>query len=78
MALVRALGPGQLAVGPAPARLAVALSVHTDAVVGACRVQAIHCKDKTHTHTHIHTHTHTHTRTHTTTDTHTYAHTGRR
>lgn len=44
VALVRALGPGQLAVQPPPARLAVALPVHADAVVGARRVQAIHCE----------------------------------
>lgn len=43
VALVRALGPGQFAVEPSPPRLAVALSVHADAVVGTRRVQAIHC-----------------------------------
>lgn len=43
VALVRTLGPGQLAVQPSPAWLAVALPVHTDAIVGAGRVQAIHC-----------------------------------
>lgn len=44
VALVRALGPGQLAVQAPPAGLAVALPVHADAVVGARRVQAIHCE----------------------------------
>lgn len=44
VALIGALGPGQLAVQPPPAGLAVALPVHADAVVGARRVQAIHCE----------------------------------
>lgn len=43
MALVRALGPGQFAVEPSPAWLTVALPIHTDAIVGTCRIQAIHC-----------------------------------
>lgn len=43
VALVRALGPGQLAVEPPPSWLTVALPVHTDAVVGTRWVQAIHC-----------------------------------
>lgn len=43
VALIRALGPGQLAVEPSPTGLTVALSVHADAVVGTRRVQAIHC-----------------------------------
>lgn len=42
MALVWALGPGQLTVEPSPAWLTVALPIHTDAVVGARRIQAIH------------------------------------
>lgn len=44
--LVGTLGPGQLAVQPPPAGLAVALPVHADAVVGARRVQAIHCEEQ--------------------------------
>lgn len=43
MALVWALGPGQLAVEPSPAWLTVALPIHTDAIVGTCGIQAIHC-----------------------------------
>lgn len=43
VALVWALGPGQLAVKPPPARLTVALPIHTDAIVGTCGIQAIHC-----------------------------------
>lgn len=43
MALVWALGPGQLTVEPSPAWLTVALSIHADAIVGTCRIQAIHC-----------------------------------
>jgi len=55
VALVWALGPGQLAVEAPPARLAVALPVHTDAVVGTCRIQAIHCikKKRRVIHTHM-------------------------
>lgn len=43
MALVWALGPGQLAVEPSPAWLTVALPIHTDAIVGTGWIQAIHC-----------------------------------
>lgn len=46
VALVGALGPGQLAVQPPPAGLAVALPVHADAVVGARGVQAIHWEER--------------------------------
>lgn len=42
-ALLGALGTGQLAAHPAPARAAQTLPVHTHTVVGARRVQAIHC-----------------------------------
>lgn len=49
VALVRALGPGQLAVESSPAWLTVALPIHTDAIVGARRIQTIHCiKPKNH------------------------------
>lgn len=43
VALVRALGPGQLAVEPPPAWLAVAFPVHTDAIVRTRGIQTIHC-----------------------------------
>lgn len=43
VALVRALSPGKLAVEPSPAWFTVALPIHTDAIVGTCRIQAIHC-----------------------------------
>lgn len=43
VALVWALGPGQLAVDPPPAWLAVALPVHTDAIVRTRGIQTIHC-----------------------------------
>lgn len=43
MALVGALGPGQLTVDPPPAWLAVALPVHTDAIVRTRGIQTIHC-----------------------------------
>lgn len=46
VALVRALGSGELTVEPTPAGLAVALAVHTDAVVGTQRVQAVHCTER--------------------------------
>lgn len=43
MALVWALGSGQLTVEPPPPGFAVALPVHTDAIVGTCRIQTVHC-----------------------------------
>lgn len=43
MALVWALGPGQLAMEPSPTWLTVALPIHTDAIVGTRWIQAIHC-----------------------------------
>lgn len=43
VALVWALGPGELAVEAPPARLAVALSVHADAIVRTRGIQTIHC-----------------------------------
>lgn len=46
MALVWALSPGQLAVEPSPAWLTVALPIHTDAIVGTSRIQAIHCIER--------------------------------
>lgn len=42
MALIWALGPGQFAVESSPAWLTVALPVHTDAIVGTCRIHAVH------------------------------------
>ena len=46
VALVWALSPGQLAVEPSPAWLTVALPIHTDAIVGTRRIQAIHCTER--------------------------------
>lgn len=43
VALVWTLGPGQLAVKPPPAGLAVALPVHADAIVRTRGIQTIHC-----------------------------------
>lgn len=43
VALFWALGPGQLTVEPPPAWLAVALPVHTDAIVRTRGIQTIHC-----------------------------------
>lgn len=43
VALVWALSPGKLAVEPPPSWLAVALPVHTDAVVRTRGIQTIHC-----------------------------------
>lgn len=43
VALVWALGSGQLAVEPPPAWLAVALPVHADAIVRTRGIQTIHC-----------------------------------
>lgn len=43
MALVWALGSGQLAVEATPTWLTVTLPIHTDAIVGTRWIQAIHC-----------------------------------